>query len=80
MTLSIKDVLTLYSAVNRLPTEQFGVRFPEGVRILLLFKTSRPVIGPTQSSVQSLTGCVCVCVFCLRLCLVMSHSNNSRRG
>ena len=44
MTLLIKDVLTLYSAVNRLPTEQFEVRFPEGIQILLLFETSRPVI------------------------------------
>ena len=67
MTLSIKDILTLYSVVNRLPTEQFGLRFPEGIQILLLFETSRPVIGPTRSSVQCLTGCVCVCV-CVCVC------------
>jgi len=73
MALSIKVFLTLYSVVNRLPTEQFGVRFPEGIQILLLFETSTPVVGPTRSSVQCLT--VCVCVF--RLYLVMFYSNNS---
>ena len=60
MTLSIKDVLTLYSVANRLPTEQFEVRFPEGIQILLLFETFRPVMEPTRSSVQHLTGCVFV--------------------
>jgi len=60
MTLLIKDVLILYDVVNRPPTEQFEVRFPEGIQILLLFETCRPVIGPTLSSVQCLTGCVFV--------------------